>query len=465
MRGRSLTALVLAATVAAVVAAGASRPGPVQRPTGVFAAAAPFPPLLGVVTERRRQQLVRVDPQTLRPRGGPRVDLGSEGCAPRSGGQACWQVPPWSFSPDGSRVAVARHERGEVRSLRVVDVARRRVAADVPIAGGAVGLVAWPARDRALAVQEVCCDEQQRLLVVDLTRRRVARRHPLGGTVRRVGRTPRELVLLVAPPRRIGPARLAVVDGAGAVRSVRLERISAGEQLVDDPDRHSLRRRLPGLAVDPAGRRAFVVDAGLVAEVDLATLAMCYHELTRSASLLARIRDWLDPAAHAKGIRGPTRSATWLGGGLLAVTGADEEWSTDAPGAAHVRVRPAGLGLVDTRDWSVRTIDAGATDLRVAGDLLLATGSSLDSASGESRSIGLAGYGLDGERRFALFGGREAWVEQVHDGRAYVGGGVRPDGRLAPLRIVELATGRAAGERAGRLPWLLLDAASGWWED
>jgi hypothetical protein len=439
MRRRLTTVLVLGAAVAATVAA----PGPSPPATGVFAGAPPFPPLLGVVSEDRRPRLVRVDPQTLRPRNGRSVDLGSEGCAPRSGGQACWQVPPWSFSPDRSLVAVARHEAGVVRSLRLVDVARRRVAADVPLAGGAVGLLAWSQRGRVLAVQELCCDEQQRLLVVDVTRRRVTGRRSLGGTVRRVGRTPREFVLLLAPPREIGPARLAVVDGAGAVRSLRLERIPAGEQLLDRSS-HRMRRRLPGLAVDPSGRRAFVVDPGLVAEVDLVTLAVTYHELTRSTSLLARIRDWLEPAAYAKGGSGRTRSARWLGGGLIAVTGADED---------HERVLPAGLDLVDTRDWSVRTIDDGTTDVRVAGDLLLATG-----------SLGLTAYGFDGDRRFELFGGREAWIEQVYDGRAYVAGGVRPDGRPAPLRVVDLATGRPADERTGRLPWLLLDAASSWWD-
>jgi hypothetical protein len=207
---------------------------------------------------------------------------------------------------------------------------------------------------------------------------------------------------------------------------------------------HRMRQRLPGLAVDPGGRRAYVVDHGLVAEVDLRTLAVGYHAPTRSTSLLARIRDWLEPAAHAKGGSARTRSARWLGGGLIAVTGAD---------AQHDRVLPAGLDLVDTRDWSIRTIDDDASDVRVAGDLLLAT----------TESTGLIAYGFDGDRRFELFGDRVAWIEQVHDGRAYVAG-LQADGRPAPLRVVDLATGRPAGERADRLPWLLLDAASGWWD-
>jgi hypothetical protein len=347
-------------------------------------------------------------------------------------GRRAGGIPPWSFSPDRSLLALARNDGGAARSLRIVDVGRMRVSADVPIAGGAVGLVAWPARGRMLALQEICCDEQQQLLAVDVARRRVDARRPLGGTVVRVGRTPRELVLLVAPAKEIGPARLALVDSRGAVRLLRLERMLAGERLLGRSE-FRVERRLPGLAVDPKGRRAFVVGRGLVAAVDLVSLAVSYHELARPASLLGRLRDWLDPAAYAKGASGPTRTAHWLGGGLLAVAGADEKSFTDARGEHQTRIRPAGLSLADTRNWSVRTIDRGATDVRVAGELLLATGVSTDSASGEEDVIGLAAYGFDGERRF----------QSVRRPSGVGGAGLsRPRLRRRP------ATGRTLGARA-----------------
>jgi len=462
MPRRSLVTLLLVAAVAAAAAVGLSRSGPSSPASGVPAAAPPLPRLLGVVLARpnavRPNRLVRVDPHTLRPRPGKRVDVGSAGCAARSGGQACWTIPAWSFSPDRSLLAVARNDGGAARSLRLVDVARLRVAADIPITGGAVGLVAWPARARMLALQEVCCDERQRLLVVDVARRRVASHQALAGTVLRVGRTARELVLLVAPARRIGPARVAVVDSRGAVRFVALERMLAGARRVNRLD---YRVQQPGLAVDPKGRRAFVVGRGLAADVDLVAGAVSYHELAPSRSALARLRDWLEQTAHAKGATGPTRSAHWLGRGLLAVAGADEESISDARGHEQTHIRPAGLSLVDTSNWSVRTMDRRATEIRVAGDLLLAIGWSSDSASGEEEAIGLAAYGFDGDKRFHLFDGHQAWVEQVYDGRAYVRS-LRPDGQ-APLRVVDLAGGRAVGERTRPLPWLLLDPASSWW--
>jgi hypothetical protein len=253
----------------------------------------------------------------------------------------------------------------------------------------------------------------------------------------------------------IGPARLAIVDRRGAVRFLELERMLAGMQFVDRTS-HDVRQRLPGLAVDAAGRRAYVVTPGLVAAVDLARLAVSYHEPSRASSALARLRDWLDPAAHAKGASGPTRVARWLGGGLLAVTGADEQSLTDARGDTRIRVLAAGLSLVDTRDWSARMIAKGATDVRVAGGLLLATGLA------DADAIGLAAYDRDGDKRFQLFDDRQAWVTQVYEGRAFVG--IAGQGGEAPLRVVDLAAGRSAGVRTQRLPWLLLDAAPSWWE-
>jgi len=206
------------------------------------------------------------------------------------------------------------------------------------------------------------------------------------------------------------------------------------------------------------------VAPGLVAEVDLAKLAVTYREPEPAASGLARLLGWLDPTAEAKGATGPTRSAHWLGGGLLAVTGTDEDVVEDANGEQQNRIRAAGLSLIDTRSWSFRTIDEGAAEVRVAGDRLLATGSSFDPATGEGKSIGLAVYGLGGRKRFQRFDGREVWVRHVYAGRAYVDLPLMKPPWSA-LRVVDLDTGRVGrAGRARRLPWLLLDAASGRWD-
>ena len=463
MRRRALTALVLLVVAAAAVIAVFVDRGPRAAPPGLLAGGPPVPKLLGIESAGQIE-LLRLDPRTLRPRPGRRVPLGSEGCAPRDGGSICWNVPPWSFSPDRSRLAVARHETGVVRALRVVDVARMRAAMDIPIKpSGAIGLLAWPQSDRLLAVQEVCCDERQQVLVIDAGERAVTARRPLRGTVEGVGRTPRELVLLVAPAKRIGPARLAVVDDRGDVRFAALDRIRAGSRLLPGDD-FLIRRRRPGLALDPRGRRAYVVDPDIVASVDLATLTVSYHVPSEQRSLAARIRDWLDPAAYAKGVNGPTRSARWLDDGRLAVTGVDEELGRGARGEERQRTRPAGLRLIDTREWTYRVIDAGVTAVRVAGRLLLATGQSADLAPGAARTTGLTAYEMDGSRRFTLFAGREAWVEQVAGRRAFVQAGVGTIGTAPAPRVVDLRSGRVS-RRPTVLPTLLLEPARSWWDE
>lgn len=411
---------------------GSAPPEASSAPPEIAASASELPQLLGVVQGR----LVRVDSETLQPLPGKGIAVGSGGCAPRQGGTACWTVPPWTVSPDATQLAVVRNDGS---ALRLVDARRLRVTADVRLGGGPVGALAWLAGGRALALQEAG-SERQRLIAVDLVKRRVAARRALGGSVLRLARTTRELVVLVAPAQAIGPARIAVAGPRGTLRSVRLDSILAGSKLLGTGSDHRVDARLPGLAVDPQGRRAFVVAQSVAAEVDLRTLAVSYHTLEPPRSLLVRLRDWLEPAAHAKQASGYVRLTRWLGGDVLAVSGTDTEQLD--------RTRPAGLLLVDTRGWTVRTVDGRTTGFQVAGDLLLATGES-----------GLAAYGFDGGKRYELFEGERTWLAQVYGGRAYVGAAGQE-----PLRIVDLAAGRVVGERPSPLPWLVQGVAAGWWE-
>ena len=116
----------------------------------------------------------------------------------------------------------------------------------------------------------------------------------------------------------------------------------------------------------PAGNRAYVIGAGEpFAEVDLAAMTVAYHGAGAGSRSLA------------KAVNGPERTATWLGNGLIAVTGSDAHsvvGAKDGQSFEHVWWTPAGLTLVDTKDWSSRLIDPNATSVEVANGLLLATG-------------------------------------------------------------------------------------------
>src|SRR5436190_966171 len=129
-----LIALTLAAAVAAAAGAAVARSGS----DGSRAAARASSPLLAVLPYRVPLQLAALDPNTLRPRGAARVEVGHRSCARRSGGEACWSIPPWSLA--GGRLAIARNRDQAVRSIRVIDPSGPRLREDIPLTGGPIGL-------------------------------------------------------------------------------------------------------------------------------------------------------------------------------------------------------------------------------------------------------------------------------------------------------------------------------------
>jgi hypothetical protein len=114
---------------------------------------------------------------------------------------------------------------------------------------------------------------------------------------------------------------------------------------------------------------------------------------------------------------------------------------------------PAGLRIVDTRDWTYRELDPAVGDVLRAGDVLLAFGAGYDSDRPNPIGSGLHAYALDGEERFHLFGERPvSWV-QVAGGLAYA---VFADS--SEVQIVELASGKVVGSLqvpGGDVPYLL----------
>jgi hypothetical protein len=342
-------------------------------------------------------RLVRVDPVTLRPLPGRRVPPAGHNFG-------------WSFSPDRSRLALGSDTpRAE---LRLVDLKRMRVLGDVELARpGSVFATAWAGDRRVLAVVVTpgCCGLGGTTVAgVDAVGRRVLWRRRLGGSLQAGERFRRSLVLVLGPPgRRIGGSRLVVVNADGRVGSAPLRDIRSGlhGSSAQGQDRYVTDIWNPGLAVDPSGARAFVVQAGApVAEVDLRTRRVRYHSLAQPISLLGRLHDWLEPKAEAKADQGPTRRALWLGSGLLAVTGFDGHAGLDSRGRQSQWETPAGLKLIDTRHWSVHALDSRATDAAFVAGTLFAWSLASDSRTNKLAGNGLNGYGLDGSRRFHLYG-------------------------------------------------------------
>lgn len=376
--------------------------------------------------------LVRVDPRTLLPL--PRSALSVK------------SVGSWSFSPDRSRLVVATvgpPSRCPQWSLRFFDARRMRPSGRLAIwRGGGVEVLSWLRADRLLAVRTTC-EEQQKssFVVINPIARRVVSSEPIEGELVRLVPTVGRFVALVAPRGPIASSRVVVVDANGVMRGRMLGRITAGAQRgANGVGRYAW----PALAV--GGERAFVVSRGdLVAEVELASLAVTYHRLVQRAV-----------SAAAKASEGWSRRAVWLGNGLLAFSGSDAEVWTSAEGVGHLRDRPAGISVVDTNSWSVRVLDPDGDFFKRVGQLLYVTRYSWDSSTQTITGMGVAAYDFGGVKRFHIAPKTVAYLALVYRNEAYVGF----DFRRGPYLIVDVDSGHVVGRRTARLPRLLREQAS-----
>jgi hypothetical protein len=382
MRLRAATVLVL--TALALLGLAALESDDRRRPGAAAAAAAARVPLLGVVGHPRPNRLVRLHPRTLRPTSREIRLRGQQ-----------WTS---AWSPDRRHLALAvatsnGAEFGRSR-IQIVDVERWRTTAVIDMTDhNEAAWLAWSTRSRVLAVAA----GGHSVLAIDPFAGRIARatrfrEMVVGDSVRS---TPDGLAMLIGAPSGIGPVTLGLVSDDGALRRVPLEGIEAG---IDTGDPAIARRLAPALAVDHADGRAYVVEAGgpSVIDVELATGTATRHEPGRPA--LQWLRDLVDAQAEAKAVEGPWRTAHVLGDGMLAVTGWDDRLGADGLPDPH----PYGLRLIDTRDWSVETIDARIGHVvPVPGALLVADG-------GYGEASGVAALELDGTPRFRALAGRDA---------------------------------------------------------
>ena len=423
--------------------AGAARPavgwGGAALP-GADAPTDPGGPVLGVVGVKPAE-LVRLDPRTLEPVGGRRVVLPSG-------------ISGYAWSADRRLLALGDFDDDVVH---MVDPARMRLVRKVRlgIVARAPQQVAWLGPRRLVVVAGDPADGPYLLTVDPLAGRVLSRRRLAPAAVSGVVAEDR-LVLLRTPVDRIGPAGLLVMDARGGVRAVQLDGIQAGFQDPpdwDEPGAYGVSRDA-GLAVDPAGGRAFVVAAGAtVAEVDLAGLRVTYRHLRQPRSLLRRLAHWLVPPAEAKLAAGTWRGACWLGGGALAVWGTDARVAGDTPAAYESDTRASGLKLVDTRTWTVRALGPEGTGVRWRAGRLLAFGSTWDADAQRERGTGLTVYGPGSRPPRHLLGELAVFDAHLHGDLVYasVDNGDQPG-----YAVVSLGEGRVLRASRDWLPSLLL---------
>lgn len=329
MRWVSLAAVVVAAALVPV--------GHVQGQT-------PDMSVPALLSHGTTAELVRLDAQTLALRPG-RVFVGHHDF-------------PWSRSPDGTRVVLGS---GRASGLRFVSLRPLRFEHLLPMDRFVVA-VAWVRPRRVLVVVAGrCCPQPLRVLVVDPQRPgwRVLRSRIIGrGALVDAARSDGGLVLALGGQGRLLPVRLVVVDAEGRARARELLPIRAGSRQLRPK---LFEYRTPGLAVDRRGTRAYVVGgAKLIADVELSTLAVRYHRMVA--------REPQQRAGGGSNAIGDFRRALWLDG-RLAVTGYD-----DRVVRGESTSEPAGLALVDPRDWRVRVLDPTVGQAVRTGDLVIGSG-------------------------------------------------------------------------------------------
>jgi hypothetical protein len=376
-------AAALVCSACAVFALAAPAAGAADRCTD------PGDALYGVARIDGARALAQFDRRTLRPRAGIRVEL------PR--GVSGWN---FAFSPGCDAVALPGRRRGRIA---LIDLDRGRRAGTVSVGGRAgAGLIAWPRPDRLTAFAGPY--PASRLVTLSLPDGRIVAAERVGGQTFASEATTLGMVAVAGPRKRIGPATLVRATPDGGFLRATLTQIRAGFEWANR--RRLLGRQLvPGLAVDEASGRAYVVAANepLVAEVDLTSGAVTYHGLSGHGAA---------GATASKGLAyGAYRTARWVGEGTIAVSGeemrARRDWRRALKrGELPTVLDPYGLRLIHTADWTVDTLHPSLRWFLQAGDALMGA-DDLPISLDRTRATGLVGYGLDGRRRFLRFPGDE----------------------------------------------------------
>ncbi len=346
-------------------------------------------PVLAATASGLTYHVFRADPISLRPVAGGRS----------------WSSAGFtdvSRSPDGTWLAAVGTDGSTLRFIRLSTM---RSAGSVQLGYGRfVDLhpLAW--LSKRLLVARFYGSLGQEVAGIDAVTRRVLWRRSLESSTSIVAaaHTADRVVLVVGRMVRSGPAQLLVIRANGAVRSIGLDRI-----VVASTEAPAEELRTPGLAVDPAANRAYVVDADAsFAQVDLDAMTVAY----RGSRTPAKV-----PADRA-------RQAVWLGNGMLAVTGLDSSVATVDDGMGQFSSTPAGLYLVNAATGAARLLQRDAAAVKLVGRSLVAFGVGYGSGSGADKATGsgVTVYGIDGTPRAHFFGTTPVRDVRAQGGLAYV---------------------------------------------
>jgi len=126
--------------------------------------------------------------------------------------------------------------------------------------------------------------------------------------------------------------------------------------------------------------------------------------------------------------------------------------------AGEGRGSSAGVSLIDTRDWSSRTLDAEAQRFFVAGTSILTVRPTRSPRPGVSTGRGLGLYGLDGNLRLEGYEGSAVVGATLVDGELHVG---LDNGKRLGVRVLDPRSGRLLRAYEGSVPYVLVGGFGG----
>ena len=217
---RVLTALLLASLLAGVAGAAPARPDLV----------------LGIEWRAGGGQLAWRSATTLRPTG-PAINVGGA------------SIGLAAISPERRLAALGRSDG----QLRIIELRPLRSVWTLPL-GRHIAATVWVTPERLVAVTG---GDAPAIVVVDTVARRVTSRRELDGELRNAVAGGRRVVGILTPARKIGVARLAIVEADGSLRTIPLPDVTAGVAPAATPEGVG-QHASPGLAVNAAGSRAAV---------------------------------------------------------------------------------------------------------------------------------------------------------------------------------------------------------------
>jgi hypothetical protein len=336
-------------------------------------------------------ELVWVDPITLEETGRS-LDLGSQNVG--------WLR---ALSPDGKLIALG----GGSSAIRIVDLARNRIDAELRLDNHPAMFLAWPEQGTLVVVTRPSDNSGGGSIVVaDPMTGEVLADKELSGTVIEAAASPDLVAALSSPPVAKGARRrseMSVLETTGEGFTVPLERIESGFRFPPENSKDQFGSMTsPGLAIKPDGSRVVVAGVdGLVADVSVDDSSVTYSRLSGPAP--SALTSWLISEAEAKLSDYADIAARWLPNDTVAIYGHSEMIEPAGRNRVDHRLSPSGVTIFNPDEQRACVLAPRADTVLEADGVLLAF---REFANGPHHGMGVTAYTLDGREVWHNFGNR-----------------------------------------------------------